>query len=975
MDFREARFKVLRSETMTNIWYVDTEGWLMPAGAPNFGAIEVASPKFWGWTGDVAGTAAVRMGGQWLGAQLNTTLVGTGAALTFGPVSFAASPLQVGSTSLWTTIGGSRYAWHDADGTSTSFSQLAHDVGSGAVGPYAFVSKAIALVAGTVQIHWTSGGNPYAVTDNGAGVFVDAKIAAATINYATGAISVTFAGGFAPDAATAISLSGTLDTTFDVFFNERLGIGDGTTASFPGTTKNRPIRTGSFLFSYTILGVVYFAEDDGAGNIVDITGAHVAGGSTVNYATGAVLLNLSTAPDQNTNIEMYYNKSGLIKSNVNYTTGQVISLEFAPGYPPDNLATLFLLSSHRDHSDFAGIDVVTSILMMNQAGKRIHVRDARGYLDSAAEGYDNSVYPHYCKPGDIFSLAAYIKRINGAETGFLRIRFWDGTSAYNQISAGTTLREDYTNFSGTFSVVDDPYDVTKKIYEFQIGTTTKHDKLTLAFRIPAGAQAFSVEFETDNTGVQEGDQIFSMSGLYLSQGTTAFSYSPPAEIKYLPRPTDGSGRLGRVLAWDEYGKTKWVDPQSLGVAAITSLNGLTASVQSFAIGTAGTSPGISSAINVHTFNIPNASTAGVTAGLVAYADWANWQAMAVGTFGQVANPNTFSREIRPVADNSLDLGGSALRWRNIYAFYGFYSGYVHVGSAIDYGRIGYAGASLVFSRAGAITNIDMTAYTQVSLALLVATTAQANRLYALGSSDVVHLEVIGDVLQTSYLFNIRNNSGAAFMRSDKTLAVEHVGRWDISNNTAGQLALRVRAAAGQTANLFGFQDSAGNNLVWATSAGVLGISNHAGVLAAGLFNIPQASSTGLLTPLKAGYSVTNGPTWTPITANTFIDNARSITWMTLGGSIVLNGRVDLFLTASISSAVVRLDTALGGIAINAYGAFHGVGVAWDSANPYPYPVQLSVSGGQIFLEVIDPAGGGLLNTGIYTVMFSGVGIS
>jgi len=62
--------------------------------------------------------------------------------------------------------------------------------------------------------------------------------------------------------------------------------------------------------------------------------------------------------------------------------------------------------------------------------------------------------------------------------------------------------------------------------------------------------------------------------------------------------------------------------QALGVsgAGLTSLNGQSGSTQTFAAGTSGTDFGISSAGNVHTFNLPTASS--LNRGLLSSADWA-----------------------------------------------------------------------------------------------------------------------------------------------------------------------------------------------------------------------------------------------------------------------------------------------------------------------------------------------------------------
>lgn len=812
MDFREARFKVLRSETMTNIWYTDTEGYLMPKGVPNFGSIDAASVKYWGWTGDIGGTAACRVGQQSLGAQVLSSWAGTGAQLIFNPITFPSVPLTVGSVSLWTKIGGNQYAWHDSDGNKTTFTDITHIMGTGGAGPYAFTSKAKALVTGSVTVKWVTGGITKTITDDGAGSFVGATVSAGTVNYDTGAISITFAAGNFPDNNTPIQLSGTTDTTYDVFFQENIGVGDGTSVVFSTTLEQKRLLPGSVLLSYLILGTVYYAVDDGAGNLVDLYGVHVQAGSVINYTTGAITLILGSAPDTSTAVESFYSKAGLIRSVLDYATGDT-SVEFAAGYAPDNGATVFSIGSHLTHSDFAGIDVVTGICLINQAGKRIHFRDARGYLDSASEGFDDSVYPHYCKPGDIFSLAAYVRRINGAVAGYLRIRFWDGTSAYTQISAGSTPWDDISKFSGDFSIVDDPYNPGTDIYQFEVTADTRHDKLTAAFKIPTGARAFSVEFETDTTGTQEGDQIFSLSGLYLSQGTTAFSYSPPAEVVYLPRPIS-QGKPGQILAWESFGRSKWIDPSTVGVAAIAVLNGLTAAVQTLTIGTAGLAPSIASAINNHTVNIPLASAAGVTAGLVANAAWTNWQNMAAGTFNQVANPNIFSQTVRANATNTQDLGTSAVKWRTLYAENVYADTQLRVGGATNYGTVSVVGTELVFGRSGAVVTANMTAFTSVTASLF-----QANRLYALGTSDIVHLEVKGNAVQTSNLFNIENTGASQYFRANNSLTISHLGRYELTNSTAGSVGFFVRAAVGQSTNLFEIQSSGGTAVNYSDSVG------------------------------------------------------------------------------------------------------------------------------------------------------------
>lgn len=97
------------------------------------------------------------------------------------------------------------------------------------------------------------------------------------------------------------------------------------------------------------------------------------------------------------------------------------------------------------------------------------------------------------------------------------------------------------------------------------------------------------------------------------QGKTAseFMLAKPYTLPAI----DGSN--GQSLVTDGAGNISW---QTAG-AGISSLNGATGPAQTFAFGSVGTAPAWSTAGAIHTLNIPSASTASVSAGLISNTDF------------------------------------------------------------------------------------------------------------------------------------------------------------------------------------------------------------------------------------------------------------------------------------------------------------------------------------------------------------------
>ncbi len=79
--------------------------------------------------------------------------------------------------------------------------------------------------------------------------------------------------------------------------------------------------------------------------------------------------------------------------------------------------------------------------------------------------------------------------------------------------------------------------------------------------------------------------------------------------------------INEILKWNG---TSWLcaaDATGVAGGGLTNLNGATGTTQLFAIATSGTAPTFATATNTHTLNLPLASGAGVTAGLISKTDY------------------------------------------------------------------------------------------------------------------------------------------------------------------------------------------------------------------------------------------------------------------------------------------------------------------------------------------------------------------
>ena len=124
--------------------------------------------------------------------------------------------------------------------------------------------------------------------------------------------------------------------------------------------------------------------------------------------------------------------------------------------------------------------------------------------------------------------------------------------------------------------------------------------------------------------------------------------------QYTKATVDGKGRVvsGAQLSSIDVTTALGYTPSN-STSGVTSLNGSTSQTQIFANSNTGTAPSYSSVNGVHTLNIPNAASSGVSAGLLSFADWTTFN-------NKLTSSNNLSDLVSSAtARTNLGLGGFA----------------------------------------------------------------------------------------------------------------------------------------------------------------------------------------------------------------------------------------------------------------------------------------------------------------------------
>ena len=130
--------------------------------------------------------------------------------------------------------------------------------------------------------------------------------------------------------------------------------------------------------------------------------------------------------------------------------------------------------------------------------------------------------------------------------------------------------------------------------------------------------------------------------------------------QYTKVTVDGKGRVtsGAQLSSTDVTTALGFTPGNVS-SGVTSLNGSSSQTQTFALGSFGVTPGVSTAAGVHTFNFPLASSTSVVAGLISNADYLNFTNKITSSAVSIAQVLGY------VPASATVLGGYVLRANNL----------------------------------------------------------------------------------------------------------------------------------------------------------------------------------------------------------------------------------------------------------------------------------------------------------------------
>lgn len=323
-----------------------------------------------------------------------------------------------------------------------------------------------------------------------------------------------------------------------------------------------------------------------------------------------------------------------------------------------------------------------------------------------------------------------------------------------------------------------------------------------------GGVAASESLILDSTShATKGFVLINPTGGYVGIGTTApqskldvaGSVKVGADAAICSATMSGAIRLNSNTL--EYcNGTLWTALAASG-SGITSLNSLTANTQSFAIGSSGTAPTFSSATATHTLNIPMASAAGVTAGLLSKTDYDSFN-------GKLGSATTFGGDISGsynaiTVDKIKNIAVSAIAPTS--------GQFLVFNGTTQYAPVSMGGDATL-SASGSVT-IAGSAVTNSKMASMAAGTIKANTTgSAAAPSDVT-------------IASLQGTSASTFAAGNDTRIVNGVqktgdamsGMLTLATGTSSLSPLNIPGGTLVTTPVSGNIESNGSNIFWTTN--------------------------------------------------------------------------------------------------------------------------------------------------------------
>ncbi|MCX7929057.1 MAG: hypothetical protein N2558_05260, partial [Patescibacteria group bacterium] len=310
---------------------------------------------------------------------------------------------------------------------------------------------------------------------------------------------------------------------------------------------------------------------------------------------------------------------------------------------------------------------------------------------------------------------------------------------------------------------------------------TSSGGLNLAGGLAINTDKFAVDSSSGNTSVagtlNVSGLLTSANGIFVTTNGIEIASNTPGTT------TNRLYNTGGDLYWN-----------GALVGRVATLNGLTATTQTFATGTSGTDFNISSSGSTHTFNIPNASATArglVSTGAQTFAGAKTFDTSITtpqlnGTSGLVLSGGTgnitFSSHLIP-SSSSLDIGSPSNPIRDLYVS----NNSIKIGG----NALSNSSGTLIWSGGAIQANSGSSSFDTASITTLNATTANITTLNLTGS-----LNVPGNFSVNTNKFNVNASNGNTSVAG--TLSVSQAITAPTSGDTINGLVINSGALSGIT---------------------------------------------------------------------------------------------------------------------------------------------------------------------------------